>query len=484
MGPIGPNCPKHRIVNRLCEGACAGIGTGLGKGLGAGLGMGLWLCAMTLAAEAAVPEDVAARLGEDLTPMGSEKAGNADGTIPAWTGGLTGIPDTVSFDPESELHPNPFPEDRPLFTITPANMAEHADKLTEGYTALLKTYPDYSMPVYPSRRSCAYPKAVYEANRRNAALTALTPNGSGVTGGTFGLPFAIPGQGLEMVWNQTLRYRGFKLTRQFAAAPVTRRGDYTLQIVQDEAIIQWSDPGISHTDELDNISLYYISNTVAPARSAGNILLVHETIDQSKQDRAAWQYSPGTRRVRRAPNIAYDNPGFNSDALSTADAFDGFNGAPDRYDWRLIGKQEKYIAYNTYDAALVPIADLLQAGHLNQSHVRYELHRVWVIEATLREGTRHVYGRRVFYIDEDATQLAAAELYDSRGELWRVQEIHTLNYYHVPLCGSGAEVVYDLQNGRYLALSMRNEQPPLDYSADHLDADRYQPARLRRLGVR
>lgn len=431
-----------------------------------------------------VPPEVLSRLGKDLTPMGSERAGNAEGTIPAWDGGLTGIPEGMDFDPDSQLHPNPFADDRPLFTITAANMAEHADKLTPGYQALLKTHADFKMDIYPSRRSCAFPQAVYDANAGNAASANLTSGGAGVTDGLFGIPFPIPDEGLEMVWNHTLRYRGFKLTRQFASAPVTRSGDYTLQIVQDEAIIQWSNPAFKSVADLDNISLYYISNTIAPARSAGNILLVHETIDQSVQTRNAWQYSPGTRRVRRAPNIAYDNPGFNSDALSTADAFDGFNGAPDRYDWRLVGKQEKYIAYNNYDAALVPIADLIGPGHLNQDHVRYELHRVWVVEATLREGTRHVYSRRVFYFDEDATQLSTAELYDGRGALWRVQEIHTANFYHVPLCGSGAELVYDLQNGRYLALALRNEQPPLDYFAEDLDPGRYQPAKLRRMGMR
>ncbi len=435
-------------------------------------------------ASAAVPEEVAARLGQDLTPMGAEKAGNEEGTIPAWTGGITEVPANVTFDPEKDLHPNPFPGDQPLFSITAADMADHGDKLTPGYKALFQTYPDFRMDVYQTRRTCAFPESVYEANRRNATATKLTAEGNGVTGGTYGMPFPIPSQGLELIWDHTLRYRGFKLTRQFAAAPVTRGGDYTLQIVQDEAIIQWSNPAFSKVEDLNNVSLYYISNTIAPARSAGNIILVHETIDQSKEGRAAWAYSPGTRRVRRAPNIAYDNPGFNSDALSTSDAFDGYNGAPDRYDWRLVGKSERFIAYNTYDAALVPIRELIRPGHLNPDHVRYELHRVWEVEATLRKGTRHVYSRRVFYIDEDSGQIAASELYDGRGELWRVQEVHTLNYYHVPLCGSGAETVYDLQNGRYLALGMRNEQPPLDYFATDLDAERYQPSRLRRLGVR
>ncbi|MGF1457298.1 MAG: DUF1329 domain-containing protein, partial [Alphaproteobacteria bacterium] len=238
----------------------------------AGLCASLILCAAQTVCEAAVPAEVADRIGQDLTPMGSEMAGNPNGTIPPWTGGLTGIPDHVSFDPQTQLHPNPFPEDRALFTITATNMALHADKLTDGYKALLKAHPGYRMPVYPSRRSCAYPQAVYEANRRNAGMTALTSSGTGVTGGTLGLPFAIPGQGLELVWNHTLRYRGFKLTRQVAAAPVARDGAYTLQIVQDQAIIRWSNPAMSHTDALGSISLTYNSNTIAPARAAGTIL--------------------------------------------------------------------------------------------------------------------------------------------------------------------------------------------------------------------
>jgi len=442
--------------------------------------------ALGAGANASAPQEVADRLGKDLTPMGSERAGNADGTIPEWTGGIRGIPSSVTgFNPDSDLHPNPFPGDRPLFTITNSNMAEYGDKLTPGYKAMLRTYSDsYKMDVYQSRRTCAFPEFFYEANVRNAVNNNTTTEGNGVEGFTMGSPMPILNRGVDLVWNHTLRYRAFKLTRQFASAPVTTGGDYTLLVVQDEAIINWNDPSKERVEDLDNISLYYISATVAPARAAGSIILVHETINQKVQGRQAWQYSPGTRRVRLAPNISYDNPGTNTDALSTADSFDGYNGAPDRYDWRLVGKSEKYIAYNNYDAQNVPVDQLISAGHLNQDRVRYELHRVWQVEATLREGNRHIYSRRVKYFDEDSFQLSTAELYDGRGELWRVQEIHTLNYYHVPLCGSGAEMVYDLQNGRYLAIAMRNEQPPLDYFADELDEDRYTPSRLRRLGTR
>ena len=37
---------------------------------------------------AAVSPEEAAKLGTSLTPVGAEKAGNADGSIPAWTGGI------------------------------------------------------------------------------------------------------------------------------------------------------------------------------------------------------------------------------------------------------------------------------------------------------------------------------------------------------------------------------------------------------------
>ncbi len=443
--------------------------------------------AMSLAASgafASAPEEVAARLGNDLTPMGSERAGNAAGTIPEWTGGISTIPANVSYDPALQL-PNPFPDDQVLFTINASNVGQYSDNVLPGYQAMMQRYPDsYFLNVYQTRRTCAYPEHVQEASARNARVGDLLPGGMGLSGSLMASPFPIPSSGLEVVWDHILRYRSFKLTRQFSAAPVTPGGDYTLTIVQDDVLFPYSDPTMTSVDQLNNISLLYIANTIAPARSAGSVILVHDPIDRSRMIRQAWQYSPGTRRVRRAPNISYDNPGTNSDGLSTSDAFDGYNGAPDRFDWRMVGKSEKYIAFNTYDAALVDLDDLIMPGHLNQEYVRYELHRVWTVEATLRADTRHVYSRRLMHFGEDSNGLALAELYDSRGELWRVQELHTLQYYQVPLCGSGGEFVYDLQNGRYLALAMRNGQPAVDYIAEDINEARYTPAMIRRLGTR
>ncbi len=432
---------------------------------------------------ASVPDEVAARLGNDLTPMGSERAGNAAGTIPAWDGGLDTIPANVNYDPALP-QPDPFSSDPILFTIDASNAAQYADNLTPGYVAMMARYPTFHMNVYQSRRTCAYPDFIYAASERNARVGELLSGGAGLTGSLMSAPFPIPSAGLEIVWDHTLRYRSHRLARQFAAAPVTPAGGYVLTKVQDDVIFPYSDPAATSVEELNNISLLYIANTVAPARSAGSVILVHDPLDQTINTRQAWQYSPGTRRVRRAPNISYDNPGTNSDGLSTSDAFDGYNGAPDRYDWRVVGKSERYVNYNSYNQGSAPYDQLIQAGHLNPDLIRYELHRVWTVEATLRANTRHVYSRRVKHFDEDSNGLTTAELYDSRGELWRVQEMATQQAYHAPICGQTAETVYDLQNGRYLALGLRNEEVQIDYFADYLTPERYTPGHIRRMGTR
>lgn len=437
----------------------------------------------TTAALAAVPANQAARLGRDLTPMGSEKAGSGD--LPSWNGGLSGIPRGVNWRPASQKpHADPFAGDKKLYTITSKNMGRYSALLTNGYKKMLSSYNTFSMPVYRSRRTCALPKFVYAANKRNATVGKLVGGGNGIENGIMGSAFPIANNALEMVWNHTLRYRAFKVTREFSAVSPTSSGSYTPVTVQDEAVLQWSDPSKRRAQDLNNISLYYIANTTAPAARAGSVILVHESLNRAIEPRKAWQYSPGTRRVRRAPNIAYDNPGTNSDALSTSDSFDGYNGAPDRYNWTVLGKTIKLISYNNYQTALAPLGALITARHLNQKYARYEKHRVWTIQADLKPTARHVYSRRVKHIDEDAWRIATSELYDSRGELWRVQELRYAQFYEVPLCGGSAEVVYDLQAGRYVALALRNSTRGLNYSADELQVSRYTPASIRRLGKR
>jgi len=441
---------------------------------------------MAGSALAGVPQEQADRLGKDLTPYGADKAANKAGTIPEWTGGLTSPPASTGFK-KGMHHPNPFAAEKPLYTITAANMDQYKDVLTDGYKAMLKTYPTFKMIVYPSHRTCAAPEIVYSANKKNAVVGELEADGNGVKGAIMGAPFPIPSSGLEMVWNHTLRYRAFKVTRQYSGAVPTNSGDYTLFTAQDEAILHWSDPATAKAEDVpENVSIRYMNNTIGPARLAGNVVLVHEALNLSKNVRQAWVYSPGTRRVRRAPDIAYDNPLTNGDALATSDMFDMYNGAPDRYNWTVMGRKEMLVAYNAYEMGSEKhqYADIFKPHHINQDLMRYELHRVWVVQADLKKDARHIYSKRINYVDEDSYNFLTTELYDGRGELWRVQESQLVNYYDSPLCTLNSDTSYDLQNGRYLAEAFKNQEPMINNAADELQPDRYTPDRIRGLGVR
>jgi hypothetical protein len=222
--------------------------------------------------------------------------------------------------------------------------------------------------------------------------------------------------------------------------------------------------------------------TKSPSRNAGYVVLVQETLNMSVEARRAWTYSPGTRRVRRAPTIAYDNPGTNSDGITTSDSFGGYNGAPDRFDWFVRGRSEKFIAYNNFRRIKSSYADLISEKHVNPAVMRYEKHRVWEVVGDLKEEFRHVYAQRVFYIDEDTQGIVATEIYDGRGQLWRVQELGGGVQYDASVCGGSGATVYDLIVGRYLMLGLINEEKPINFRASHLEPNRYTPSNIRRLG--
>jgi len=438
-------------------------------------------------ATAAVSAAEAAKLGNELTPLGAEKAGNADGSIPAWDGGLTSAAQAgfANFRP-GQHHPDPYASDKPLFTVSAGNMNQYANKLTEGHKKLLQTYRNtFKMIVYPTHRSGAAPQRIYDATKRIATTAELAKGGNGVTNAGEGIPFPIPKSGVEVFWNHVLRYRGDVIVRNIGQAPVTAGGDFTMVKFHDETMVAYSLAG-AKSENLNNIIAYFIQETTAPARLAGEILLVHETLDQSVENRKAWVYNPGQRRVRRAPNVAFDNPGTNSDNLRTSDQFDMYNGSPERYDWTLVGKKEMLVPYNSYKLHqnTLKYTDILKKNHINPELARYELHRVWVVDSKLKAGQSHLYSRRTLYVDEDSWQILAVDCYDSRGTLFRVQEGHVINFYDVPAIWTALETVYDLSNGRYLALGLDNEEPrSRDFSQKRTAAD-YTTAALQRRGVR
>jgi hypothetical protein len=432
-------------------------------------------------AAAAVSAEQAARLGRDLTPMGAERAGNAAGTIPEWTGGITTPPAGYTVGMH---HPDPFASDQVRLEITPQNYKQHADQLTVGQQAMFERYPTFKMNVYPTRRSAAFPQRTYDFTIKNATTAKLIADGDGVADAAEGVPFPIPQNGYEAVWNHKMKYKGVSARRWANQAAPTAAGQYNLVRIREELLGLYYKPGNTIAD-INNILIYFYQVVESPARLAGQVLLVHETLNQQAQPRQAWIYNPGQRRVRLAPNVAYDNPGTASDGLRTNDMTDMFNGAMDRYDWKLVGKREMYMPYNSYKVHSNKLSydDILKPGHVNPDLLRYELHRVWVVDATLKAGKRHINSRRTFYLDEDSWQILVIDHYDGQGRMWRYSEAPSINYYEVPLFWSTMENHHDLQSGRYIATGLDNNEEMYDFTFQTSPAN-FSPQALRSRGIR
>lgn len=416
-------------------------------------------------------------LGKTLTPMGSEMAANADGSVPAWSGGLPSTAGTVD---SKGSYSDPYAADKPLFTVTAQNLAQYQKFLSPGQIALFKRYPDsYKMNIYPSHRSANLPKQVLDQSRANVAKTSLADGGNGLHDYARGIPFPLPTEGLEVMWNHMTRYRGGSYERISSSALVRENG--ATSYVRNQSLINFADT-VSGLEPNANTLFLFKSRVLEPARLSGEAVLVHEPIDQVAEPRSAWQYLPGQRRVRRAPMIAYDNSARYSNGLITADNIDGYNGAPDRFDWKLIGKQELFIPYNSYKIGshALKYDEVIKPNHINQDLARYEKHRVWVVEATLKPSARHIYAKRRFYVDEDSWQIAQADQYDSRGELWRSGELHAIQQYDHGFTYNVLETSYDLIAGRYYAGGLANEETQPMRVGFAAKTDDYTPSDLRR----
>ncbi|MBV1915282.1 MAG: DUF1329 domain-containing protein [Pseudomonadales bacterium] len=434
--------------------------------------------------QAKVPAAEAAKLGiegTELTPMGAVRAGNAEGTIPEWTGGLP-----QKTNAKGAWLPNPFAEDKPLFVITAANYGQYTDKLSPGQQEMFALYPDYVMNIYPSRRSASNHKYVYDAVIENATTGELTASGNDFTGVKIGPGFPIPQNGNEAALSFATKVSRMGTQRWSNTTVVTSNGKHQTSKIIEEILSDWSKEGnTAESFDGENDVFYFMQTVRAPAKKAGSVILILGLVHNDVHKRRIWSYNPGQRRVRRAPQVQYDNPKTGGDGLATSDQLGMYNGNIDRYSWTLVGKQEMYIPYNSYllhDGTL-KIDDIIQAGHINQDYARYELHRVWHVEGVLREGTSHVYKKRVFFMDEDSWQIAVMDHYDKRMQLWRMSEGHIYNDYSVLVTTNTAEIHYDLQSGRYLAVGLDNEDTPDDTSFRSAP-NNYTPAALRSSGIR
>ena len=425
-----------------------------------------------------VPSDSASTSGPALlTPIGADKGGTPDGRIPPWTGGLQTPP--AGYVKGGRLV-DPYPDDKPLFTITAATVAQHAAQLSPGHKALFAKYPSYTLPVYPTRRSVAYPQAIYDATQANLK-TAKLLGSDALSGARLGFPFGKPQNGVEVMWNHRTRYRGDATQSQTTQAIVRPDGSAPQTLKQTERVLyRYANLKNPADMKASNILLYYLTWFGSTANAVDFTALVHETANSEQDNRDVWVIPPKIPKMFRIPPVGYDQPFPGSDGLQFIDMVDMYNGAFDRYVWKLTGKRELYIPYNAHrmSSGAWKYPQLLKPKHFNQEATRYELHRVWVIEATERGGKRHVFGKRTFYVDEDSWNVVLVENEDRDGKLWRFQEGHLVTLYENLSTNCLPVVTYDLKDGRYFINRLLGEDVPPREVNDIKESD-FLPASVR-----
>jgi tetratricopeptide (TPR) repeat protein len=418
--------------------------------------------------------------GPRLTPVGAERAGNASGEIPAWEGGLTPDRRPAGFVPGKAL-PDPFPEDRPRYTVTAENLGRYAERVSPAHQQLLRTVPGYRLPVYPTRRSVAYPQAIYEATAANRTRARLE-SPDALVGAQLGFPFPEPRTGVEIMWNHRTRYRGDTvdvLYSQMVVQPDGRKLSRNKQLFRTRFhYANIADPADLTRDNYVAQGVTHLSET---GRSPDIVALFHETVNSERQSRNVWVLLAKAGRMLRIPPVGYDQPFPGSEGIEFVDMVDMYNGAFDRYVWKLTGKREMLIPYNAYRLNLPArrYDELLQPRALDPTHARYELHRVWVIEATERGGARHSFGKRVFYVDEDSWTVVMVENYDRAGNLWRFQEGHLVAEYDIQAAWARPVITYDLKDGRYFANRLFAEDAHFRYN-EPMSENEFLPAVVKR----
>jgi hypothetical protein len=401
---------------------------------------------LPMATTAAVTADEAAKLKTTLTPLGAERGANKDGSIPAWDGGLT---KPAAGYRNGDPRPDPYPNDKPLLQINAKNMDQHAARLSDGVKALMKKYPDFRIDVYPTRRSAAAPQYVYDNTFRNATRAKLVDNGQGVEGAFGGIPFPIPKDGYEAILNHRLAWTGVTVQTPLRVWVMTADGKRSMA---SGGVQTWWRPYYDPNLAAEKFDGYYMLGkfaTTEPGSKAGEAILAHDGLNAATP-RGLWQYLVGQRRVRKAPSVGYDTPDAVTSGIGLFDEAFNLFGPIDKHELKLVGKKELYIPYNNNRAALAKVADLVTPQTLNPAQVRWELHRVWEVEATLAAGKRHVAAKRRYYLDEDSWQIILFDGWDAKGDLWRTNFTLTLTAPDIPaVLGQVMWGGYDLQTGAY-----------------------------------
>ena len=380
----------------------------------------------------------ASLLQTTLTPWGAVRAGNADGSIPAWTGGYTTIPAGFqNGDVIGEL----FPDEQPILTIDASNVSQHADKLAEGTVAMINKY-GFSLLVYPSHRTHALPQKVIDCIAANVGRAGPVAQGYrfGFQGGFGGIPFPILDPdpniaGYQAAYNANCQFKGFATKLPFDGWSVNS-GQLSIAFA---AVYTQRYPYYQATSLEDFNGIIFQTNVTytGPANLVGQALIGQSYTDAALHPQMFWQLLNGEGRVRRAPEIAFDTPASTTNDVANYDELYGFNGSLERYDWKYLGLKEIYIPYNNNKYLTTPPQPAHLAHFIDPKITRFELHRCHVVEATLHPGERNVDARRVLYIDEDTSAVQLADMWDGAGNLSKT-------YFGLVICRPDVPCTYDI----------------------------------------
>ncbi|WP_409264902.1 MULTISPECIES: DUF1329 domain-containing protein [Pseudomonas] len=393
---------------------------------------------------------VAGELGSKLTPLGGEVAASSSGDIPAWTApGPQG--GGWSYGQVRGDHWK-FKDDKPLYSIDSNSVTQYTSKLSPGQLELFKKIPGYRMDVYPTRRTCGVPDFVADNTRQNIGFAKLDSTGVALEDAHVpGIPFPLPSTGAEVMWNMKMRYRGLgvEIPKSISGISPRKGGEWLRQSSDTFFFTPWGKKGSALFSSIGRLENATFSSYREPAALAGQAG-VQTTV--AGEQASTFYYFPGQRRVRRMPSYSYDAPQIGLDNQYTVDEANVFFGAMDRFDWKLIGKQELLVPYNAFGAydTAAKVEGFAGDDSIAPQSRRYELHRVWVVEANVRQGMRHQAPKRLFYIDEDSWNPLLAVDYDKQGQIWKVREGFSIPVYEIGACDVQAQVQYNLADHRYL----------------------------------
>jgi hypothetical protein len=386
--------------------------------------------------------------------------------------------------------PNLFLNQQPLFTVTSTNVDQYSAMLSPGQKLLIQRY-GYQIPVYPSARTACAPQYVYDNTVKNVGRTQAAPEGisRGIVGCINGPAFPILSNdpslaGIQGVWNHLTRYQGHYFNYIFPEF-VVGNGQRSLTDGSNYwRRTQYYNPDFTPEDLTGYFNETYLE-FVGPPNAIGGKFFVGNTLRPTVEPDVAFEYLVGEGRIREAPQAQYDIPATQFGDAINYDQVELFSGAPDRYDWKVTGKKEMIVPYNQYDMYHTStIEELLGLQYIN--HVRYEVHRVWVVEGTLKPGVRMTNPFRRLYLDEDTWAALMSDLYDDQNNYQSYGENYVTVQPELPGTITAGDAWYNFQKSEYSGafiffnISGVLRSPPIDFSP--IDASKFNPQAMANSG--